>query len=111
MIDNNDYMHHLEKVIRLKQACIIPNQTLKSIKCKYSISNDDTNTNNSTKSIDRLKLLKLNKVVKDVSSNIGDKTIIFSYFRNEIRYLYTKLKNKLNIDYIDGSTSSTKKLS
>ena len=109
MIDNNDYMHHLEKVIRLKQACIIPNQTLKSIKCKYSISNDDTNTNNSTKSIDRLKLLKLNKVVKDVSSNIGDKTIIFSYFRNEIRYLYTKLKNKLNIDYIDGSTSSTKK--
>jgi SNF2 family DNA or RNA helicase len=103
MIENNDYMHHLEKVIRLKQACIIPQQTLKSIEGKYSKSYD------SGDDMDKLKLLKLNKVVRDVSSTIGDKTIIFSYFRNEIRYLHNKLKAKLNIDYIDGSISTLKR--
>jgi SNF2 family DNA or RNA helicase len=102
MIENNEFMHHLEKVIRLKQACIIPNQTMKSIDTKYSISN-------SKDTLNKIKLLKLNKVVRDVSANIGDKTIIFSYFRNEIRYLYNKLKDKLHIDYIDGSISSSKK--
>ena len=35
-INTNSYMHHLEKIIRLKQACIIPNHTLKSINSKYS---------------------------------------------------------------------------
>ena len=103
MIENNDYMHHLEKVIRLKQACIIPQQTLKSIEGKYSKSYD------SGDDMDKLKLLKLNKVVRDVSSTIGDKTIIFSYFRNEIRYLHNKLKAKLKIDYIDGSISTLKR--
>ena len=103
MIENNDYMHHLEKVIRLKQACIIPQQTLKSIEGKYYKSYD------SGDDMDKLKLLKLNKVVRDVSSTIGDKTIIFSYFRNEIRYLHNKLKAKLNIDYIDGSISTLKR--
>jgi SNF2 family DNA or RNA helicase len=103
MIETNDYMHHLEKVLRLKQACIIPHQTLKSIGDKYSSicdSDDD---------MDKIKLLKLNKVVRDVSSNVGAKTIIFSYFRNEIRYLHNKLKGKINIDYIDGSTPPSKR--
>jgi SNF2 family DNA or RNA helicase len=103
MIENNDYMHHLEKVIRLKQACIIPDQTLKSIEHKYSVSCD------SGDDMDKLKLLKLNKVVRDVSSTIGDKTIIFSYFRNEIRYLHNKLKDKIKIDYIDGSIPPSKR--
>lgn len=112
MIENNDYMHHLEKVIRMKQACIIPYQTLKSIEHKYSKDADadaDADESFAVHKIDRLKLLKLNKIVRDVSSNVGDKTIIFSYFRKEIRYLYNKLKDKLKIDYIDGSTPSSKK--
>ena len=114
MIENNEYMHHLEKVIRLKQACIIPHQTLKSIGVKYSKDDDDDDDDDTCESfdvhkIDKLKLLKLNKVVRDVSSNVGDKTIIFSYFRNEIRYLHNKLKDKLNIDYIDGSTPPSKR--
>ena len=51
----------------------------------------------------------MNKVIRDVSSNVGDKTIIFSYFRNEIRYLHNKLKGKINIDYIDGSIPPSKR--
>ena len=112
MIENNGYMHHLEKVIRLKQACIIPHQTLKSIGVKYSKDADadaDTCESFGVHKIDTLKLLKLNKVVRDVSSNVGDKTIIFSYFKNEIRYLHNKLKGKINIDYIDGSIPPSKR--
>jgi SNF2 family DNA or RNA helicase len=102
MIDNNGFMHHLEKVIRLKQACIIPHQSLKSIESKYSDSvGKDVG--------DKLKILKLNKIVKDVSSNVGAKTIIFSYFRNEIQYLFNKLRHKLSIDYIDGSINPSKR--
>jgi len=100
LIENNDYMFHLEKILRLKQACIIPSQTLKSIKTKYSIKDD----------ISRLKLSKLNKIVADViNSSLSNKTIIFSYFRKEINFLYKRLKPHLNIDYINGSISSIKK--
>ena len=100
LIENNNYMFHLEKILRLKQACIIPSQTLKSIKTKYSIKDD----------ISRLKLSKLNKIVADViNSSLSNKTIIFSYFRKEINFLYKRLKPHLNIDYINGSISSIKK--
>jgi len=116
LIDDSDYMHHLEKVLRLKQACIIPHQALKSIEAKYSAADADTTTADADAdalgvdcSIDKLKLIKLNKIVRDVSHNVGSKTIIFSYFRSEIRYLYDKLRPKLKIDYIDGSTPSMKK--
>ena len=102
LIENNDYMFHLEKILRLKQACIIPTQTLKSIKKKYSIKDD----------INRLKLAKLNTIVADVIAQIHspNKTIIFSYFRKEIQYLFKKLSSHVNIDYIDGSISPKKKI-
>jgi len=103
MIDNNGFMHHLEKVIRLKQACIIPHQSLKSIESKYSVSIGGGDVGDVGDVGCKLKLLKLNKVVKDVSSNVGEKTIIFSYFRNEIRYLFNKLRHTHSIAYIDGS--------
>jgi SNF2 family DNA or RNA helicase len=106
LIEDNDYMFHLERVLRLKQACIIPNQALKSIEHKYELTSCDDY-------VDKLKLLKLNKIVRDVLSKFNEKTdektIIFSYFRNEIRYLYEKLRHKLKIDYIDGSTTPAKK--
>ena len=100
IIENNDYMFHLEKIIRLKQACIIPTQTLKSIKKKYAIKDD----------INRLKLAKLNTIVADVIAKESNKTIIFSYFRKEIQYLFKKLSSHVNIDYIDGSISPKKKI-
>lgn len=101
LIENNDYMFHLEKILRLKQACIIPTQTFKSIKQKYSIKD----------SIDRLKLGKLNTIVYDIISldKTLNKTIIFSYFRKEIEYLFKQLSPHINIDYIDGSVSPKKK--
>jgi len=101
LIENNDYMFHLEKILRLKQACIIPSQTLKSIKKKYSIKDDNS----------RLKLAKLNTIIRDIISQpkISNKTIIFSYFRKEIKYLFKRLKHNVNIDYIDGSIPSIKK--
>jgi SNF2 family DNA or RNA helicase len=100
MIEHNDYMFHLEKILRLKQACIIPSQTLKSIKKKYSIKDD----------INRLKFTKLNTIVADVIANESNKTIIFSYFRSEIQYLFKRLSPHVNIDYIDGSISPNKKI-
>ena len=100
LIENNDYMFHLEKILRLKQACIIPSQTLQSIKKKYSIKDD----------ISKLKLSKLNTIISDIiNTHRSNKTIIFSYFRTEINYLYKRLKTHLNIDYINGSISSIKK--
>jgi SNF2 family DNA or RNA helicase len=100
IIENNDYMFHLEKILRLKQACIIPTQTLKSIKKKYAIKDD----------INRLKLAKLNTIVADVIAKESNKTIIFSYFRTEIQYLFKRLSSHVNIDYIDGSISPKKKI-
>ena len=100
MIENNDYMFHLEKILRLKQACIIPSQTFKSIKKKYSITDD----------INRLKLTKLNTIITDVIAKVTNKTIIFSYFRKEIQYLFKRLSPHVNIDYIDGSVSPKKKI-
>lgn len=99
MIEENDYMFHLEKVLRLKQACIVPSQTLNSIISKYSVETE----------LEQLKHLKLNTIIKDVKRLSEKKTIIFSYFRSEIRYLYENLKSHIKIDYIDGSTSSHKK--
>ena len=40
----------------------------------------------------------------------SNKTIIFSYFRKEIQYLFKKLSSHVNIDYIDGSISPKKKI-
>jgi SNF2 family DNA or RNA helicase len=102
MIENNVYMFHLEKILRLKQACIIPTQTLKSIKKKYSIKD----------SINRLKLAKLNSIVADViaKNQISNKTIIFSYFRKEIQYLFKRLSPNIRVDYINGSISPKKKI-
>ena len=114
LIEDNDYMFHLEKVLRLKQACIIPHQALKSIEHKYELNADadadaDADAAAAYVPVNKLKLLKLNKVIRDVSLK-KEKTIIFSYFRNEIRYLYEKLRHKLKIDYIDGSTTPLKKI-
>lgn len=101
MIENNDYMFHLEKILRLKQACIIPTQTFKSIKKKYSIEDG----------VDKLKLVKLNTIVSDITKDKShNKTIIFSYFRSEIKYLFKRLSPRVNIDYIDGSISPKKKI-
>ena len=99
MIEENDYMFHLEKVLRLKQACVVPSQTLNSIISKYSVET----------ALEKLKHLKLNTIIKDMKNLSGKKTIIFSYFRSEIRYLYENLKYHIKIDYIDGSTNSKKK--
>ena len=100
MIENNDYMFHLEKILRLKQACIIPSQTLKSIRKKY----DTKDTNYS------LQLAKLNTIIDDVLETPQNKTIIFSYFRQEIQYLYKRLSPNINVAYIDGGTSPKRKI-
>ena len=146
-IENNYNMHHLEKIFRLKQSCIMPNEALESIKSKYLDS-----------SIKVVYLKKINTIVKDVikypsyspwtpskhktlptasksiivtlmycfarTNIIPDeilfkiiwlldikiqKTIIFAYFRSEIRYLYNNLNKYLNVDFIDGSVKPSKK--
>ena len=96
---SNEYMHHLERIFRLKQACIMPNDTLKSIESKYSFN----------KQIGAIHITKLNSIVKDIIKGGPKKTIIFSYFRSEIRYLYKKLIKHLNVNFIDGSISTKKK--
>ena len=98
-IEHNDYMHHLVRIFRLKQACIIPNYTLKSLKSKYSLKYN----------IEQINIKKLNTISADIIKEGPQKTIIFSYFRGEIRYLYKKLSKHLNVDFIDGSISKTKK--
>ena len=91
-------MHHLEKIIRLKQSCIIPDQAKTSIENKYKIDNH----------INTLDHLKLNTIIDEVLLN-EHKTIIFSYFRLEIQYLFNKLKHSKNVGYIDGSISKEQK--
>ena len=100
MIENNDYMFHLEKILRLKQACIIPSQTLKSIRKKYETK--DTNYT--------LQLDKLNTIIDDVLETPTNKTIIFSYFSQEIQYLYKRLSPNINVAYINGGTSPKTKI-
>jgi len=98
IIQQNEYMFHLEKLLRLKQAAIIPTQTLRSMEDKYQC----------IQNMDELQLLKLNKIVEDAKKK-EDKTIIFSYFRLEIRYLLEKLQDYMNVGFIDGTTSKEDK--
>ena len=95
MIENNEYMFHLEKILRLKQASIIPSHALSSIVKKYSQNHQ----------IDMLYHKKLNTIIRDCLNSPKNKTIIFSYFRSEIKYLYDGLSPHLNVGTIDGSTN------
>jgi SNF2 family DNA or RNA helicase len=98
LIEYNQYMFHLEKILRLKQACVIPSSTIKSIESKYKLNTNITP-----------QLIKLNTIINNITTHNENKVIIFSYFRNEIQYLYTKLKPLLNIGFIDGSVSTEEK--
>ena len=98
LIEHNSYMFHLEKILRLKQACVIPSSTVKSIESKYKITTNITSN-----------IIKLNTIIESIITNNEDKLIIFSYFRNEIQYLYSKLKSQFNVGYIDGTISKEEK--
>jgi len=99
MIENNESMFHLEKILRLKQASVIPSHTLNSIVKKYSQDHQ----------IDLLYHKKLNTIIRDCLNAPKNKTIIFSYFRSEIKYLYDGLSPHLNVGTIDGSTNKKTK--
>jgi len=98
LIEYSQYMFHLEKILRLKQACVIPSSTIKSIEYKYKLTTNITPH-----------LIKLNTIINNITTHNENKVIIFSYFRNEIQYLYTKLKSLFNIAFIDGSVSKEEK--
>ena len=98
-IEDGYYTHHLEKIIRLKQACIIPTQTMFSLVERYDLDSSEF----------KLTLKKLNKIVHDVNDSPDKKIIVFSYFRKEIEYLHQKLKTTRKVNTISGSTSRAKR--
>ena len=98
-IEHGYYEHHLEKIIRLKQACIIPNQTMFSLAEKYDLDDREFS----------ITLKKLNKIIHDVREASDRKIIVFSYFRKEMEYLNQKLKSFRKVATISGSTSRSQR--
>jgi len=98
-IEHGYYTHHLEKIIRLKQACIIPNQTMFSLAEKYDLDSTEFT----------ITLKKLNKIIHDVREASDRKIIVFSYFKKEMEYLQHKLKSFRKVATISGSTSKVKR--
>lgn len=98
-IEHGYYEHHLEKIIRLKQACIVPNQTMFSLAEKYDLDSTEFS----------ITLKKLNKIIHDVREASDRKIIVFSYFKKEIEYLQHKLKSVRKVATISGSTSKVKR--
>ena len=96
-ITKDEGMHHLEKILRLKQACVVPGQTAESITKKYKI----------TKPFSKLQTLKLNKIKTDIlSSDTATKIIVFTFFKREISYLTKELSGKVKCASISGKTPS-----
>ena len=95
---NSDYIHHLEKCLRLRQICVVPESVKKSIKSnnvyldKYKILNNK----------------KLDSIVKKIKKQTEEKPIVFSYFKHEIDYLQSKLKEH-NVGVIYGPTPPQKR--
>ena len=98
-IEDGYYTHHLEKIIRLKQACIIPNQTMFSLAERYDLDSSEFS----------IKLKKLDKIIHDVREARDRKIIVFSYFKKEMEYMYQKLKTTRKVATISGSTSRVKR--
>ena len=94
-IEHGYYEYPLEKIIRLKQACIIPNQTMFSLAEKYDLDRTEFS----------ITLKKLNKIIHDVREASDRKIIVFSYFKKEMEYLQHKLKSFRKVATICGSTS------
>ena len=76
-IHNHD-LPFIVRSLRLRQACTIPNFISKQKTINYQ---------------------KLDKII----NKILPKSIIFTYFRHEIQYLYSKLSTKFNVAIIDGT--------
>tara|TARA_Y100000591_G_C21822483_1_gene694483 strand:+ start:185 stop:1414 length:1230 start_codon:yes stop_codon:yes gene_type:complete len=98
-IEDGCYSHHLERIIRLKQACVIPTQTMFSLAERYDLDSTEF----------KITLKKLNKIITDVNEASSRKIIVFSYFKKEMEYLYQKLKTTRNVATISGSTSKVKR--
>ena len=97
-IMNSPYIHHLEKCLRLRQICVMP----ESIKKTLSSRNDDY------REYKTLNYKKLDRIVKYIKKNKEEKPIVFSYFKHEIEYLQSKLK-EYNVGVIYGPTPPEKR--
>lgn len=90
-------VHILELLLRLRQACIMPQLVLDGYSKKWNRSYKDWNYSNT----------KLDYVVKHVTTNSAkERPIIFAQFKKEIAYLEMKLlNNNMKVERIDGSKS------
>jgi len=97
-VNDNSYrdveIHHLEKLLRLRQFAIMPQLSISGMNKKKKKLVIWSHANS-----------KMNKVIESVkSSRTTDKPIIFAHFRKEIQYLNEKLtKEGIKARIIDGS--------
>lgn len=88
-------IYFLEKFLRLRQASILPKLIVDGYSKKFKKEYEDWKFSNT----------RLDFVADSVEKT--KKTIIFTHFREEIKYLYEKLKTEENkIAIIDGSMNS-----
>ena len=95
---NSEYIHHLEKCLRLRQICVIPESIKGSLNSKHGLF-DEYKT---------LAYKKLDCIVKQIKKNKEEKPIVFSYFKHEIEYLQSKLQEH-NVGVIYGPTPPEKR--
>ena len=86
----------LEKILRLRQTCIIPKGLAKTLEKKYKerlVAEELTNA-------------KLNAIVKTIGKNTDERPVVFTHFRHEIEYLKALLTRKgINVGVISGGIS------
>lgn len=89
------YRHHLEGLIRRKQASIFPNTLRKGFRNEYEL--DDFRVMNS----------KANHIIEKVVSS-QDNCIIFTEYKDELKYIVSTIKTKnpsLKVESISGDVS------
>ena len=92
IVDTNDDIHHLEKNLRLRQICVVPESVSGILGNKYSIRTEE-----------KLNCVKLKKIVKTLKKNKGnERPIVFVYFKSEITFLYAHLSNTFKTGVIYG---------
>ena len=93
--NNFSFSHHLEALIRRKQASIFPHTLTKGFRQTYEL--EPFSVSNA----------KSNHIVEQVTQS-DDNCIIFTEFRDELKYIVTKLKElkpTLNVASISGDVS------
>lgn len=93
-----EQLHHLEKLLRLRQSCIIPRKMMNALEFKYSYKLP----------IEITRDFKLDCIVNALRKNYKkEKSIVFTQFKQEIYYLkYYLEKYNLSVGVISGDINS-----